>query len=100
MKWVYNGNKVEIGCQDAIKTLHELRRETIDFWYQETYYIAISAIERQIPRKTRIAITKPNKLCGSCGRKLAGIGNKHPRINYFPVCGQAIDWEDVGLYDE
>ena len=34
--------------EDAIKTLHELWRETNDHWYEETYNMAIEAL-KQVP---------------------------------------------------
>ena len=76
--------------QEVIKTLRELRRETNDSWYEEVYDMAISALEKQIPKKARI--TTSTKRCATCGRQLSGIGNIHPRRNYCQGCGQAIDW--------
>ena len=76
--------------QEVIKTLRELRRETNDSWYEEVYDMAISALEKQIPKKVRI--TTSTKRCATCGRQLSGIGNIHPRRNYCQGCGQAIDW--------
>ena len=78
--------------QEVIKTLRELRRETNDSWYEEVYDMAISALEKQIPKKVRI--TTSTKRCATCGRKLSGIGNIHPRRNYCQGCGQAIDWTE------
>lgn len=36
--------------EEAIKTLHELWRETNDPWYEEVYNIAIEALQREIPK--------------------------------------------------
>lgn len=33
--------------EEAIKTLHELWRETNDTWYEEVYNMAIEALERE-----------------------------------------------------
>ena len=52
--------------------------------------MAISALEKQIPKKVRI--TTSTKRCSVCGRQLSGIGNIHPERNYCQRCGQAIDW--------
>ena len=54
--------------------------------------MAISALEKQIPKKVRI--TTSTKRCSVCGRQLSGIGNIHPERNYCQRCGQAIDWEE------
>ena len=52
--------------------------------------MAISALEKQIPKKVRI--TTSTKRCSVCGRQLSDIGNIHPERNYCQRCGQAIDW--------
>ena len=57
---------------------------------REAYSMAISALEKQIPKEVRI--TTSTKRCATCGRQLSGIGNIHPRRNYCQGCGQAIDW--------
>lgn len=58
----------------------------------EAFDMAISALEKQIPKKVRI--TTSTKRCATCGRQLSGIGNIHPRRNYCQGCGQAIDWTE------
>ena len=58
--------------------------------YYDAVDMAISALEKQIPKKVRI--TTSTKRCATCGRQLSGIGNIHPERNYCQRCGQAIDW--------
>ena len=90
--------------QDAIKTLRELRRETNDPWYEETYDKAIAALEKQIPKKP-IHIDKNKrfdgnwkKVCPSCGRviveRITTSEESYPLIynsSGFCWCGQALD---------
>lgn len=59
--------------------------------WKEVVEMAISALEKQIPKKVRV--TTSTKRCSVCGRQLSGIGNIHPERNYCQKCGQAIDWE-------
>lgn len=56
----------------------------------ESYILAISALEKQIPKKLKI--TASTKRCASCNRQISGIGNIHPRRNYCTRCGQKLDW--------
>ena len=58
---------------------------------REALRMAISALEKQIPKKVRV--TTSTKRCSVCGRQLSGIGNIHPKRNYCQKCGQAFDWE-------
>ena len=60
--------------------------------HYEALQMALSALEKQIPKKVRI--TTSTKRCATCGRQLSGIGNIHPERRYCQRCGQAIDWED------
>ena len=59
--------------------------------YATAFDMAISALEKQIPKKVRI--TTSTKRCSVCGRQLSGIGNIHPERNYCQGCGQKICWE-------
>lgn len=93
--------------QEAIKTVRELWRETNDPWYEETYDKAISALEKQIPKKPHEVQDKYNKnlfnlYCTSCANWI-GIGNSRlKRVDMYnnsnnkicPYCGQAIAWEE------
>ena len=87
--------------QEAIEKFKKIKRGNIYLIHQriegkeviEDYSLcdmAISALEKQIPKKVRI--TTSTKRCATCGRQLSGIGNIHPRRNYCQGCGQAIDW--------
>ena len=87
--------------QVAINFLDQVRKILLDdkSWLESTtqpineaFDIAISALEKQIPKKVRI--TTSTKMCSVCGRQLSGIGNIHPERNYCQRCGQAIDWRD------
>ena len=59
--------------------------------YATAFDMAISALEKQIPKRVRI--TTSTKRCSVCGRQLSGIGNIHPERNYCQRCGQKICWE-------
>ena len=87
--------------EEAIKILEVAKAEcewNAPLEYQAAFDAAFEALEKRIPKKVRI--TTSTKRCATCGRQLSGIGNIHPKRNYCPGCGQAIDWEDVELYDE
>ena len=75
----FNMLESEWYCDDDWSDVHEARD------------MAISALEKQIPKKVRV--TTSTKRCSVCGRQLSGIGNIHPKRNYCQKCGQAIDWE-------
>ena len=54
--------------------------------------LAISAIEKQIPKKPRK--TRCSLMCANCGHKITEIGCKKLIRLYCKKCGQAIDWSD------
>lgn len=84
--------------QEAIKTLRELRRETNDSWYEEVYDKAISALEKQIPKKlipegdgyADGEMVYDSFYCPSCDHRMEEDEVK----DYCPKCGQKICWED------
>ena len=89
--------------EEAIEKFEKIKRGSIFLIHQriegkeviEDYSLcdmAISALEKQIPKKVRI--TTSTKRCATCGRQLSGIGNIHPKRNFCQRCGQAIDWEE------
>ena len=90
-----NQETIVMDNQEAIETI-KLTLSQIEWEYPMDYAVAfdmaISALEKQIPKKVRI--TTSTKRCAACGRQLSGIGNIHPKRNYCQGCGQAIDWED------
>ena len=90
-----NQETIVMDNQEAIETI-KLTLSQIEWEYPMDYAVAfdmaISALEKQIPKKVRI--TTSTKRCATCGRQLSGIGNIHPKRNYCQGCGQAIDWED------
>ena len=72
--------------EEAIKTLHELWRETNDPWYEEVYNMAIESLTRQqgewIFNPTDaidLMFAKPK--CSKCGFESSDGGN------YCPNCG-------------
>ena len=88
--------------QEVIKTLRELRRETNDSWYEEVYSMAISALEKQIPKKA-VRDERPRYgmgyeyydwACPTCGRLLAFECDRNRSNIHHCRCGQAIDWGD------
>ena len=92
--------------REAIKTLRELRRETNDSWYEEVYDMAVSALEKQMPKKPMIKIDVFNEnlwnlYCPTCGTWV-GMHNKrlkqtdmHNNTNseICAKCGQMFDLE-------
>jgi len=78
--------------KEAIKYINWMRDKFITDKPLEAFDMAISALEKQIPKKVRV--TTSTKRCSVCGRQLSGIGNIHPERKYCQKCGQAIDWEE------
>ena len=80
--------------EEAIRTIKAAQAQ-VEWEYPMDYAVAfdmaISALEKQIPKKVRI--TTSTKRCSVCGRQLSGIGNIHPERNYCQRCGQKICWE-------
>ena len=80
--------------REAIEVI-KLAQAQVEWEYPMDYAVAfdmaISALEKQIPKKVRI--TTSTKRCSVCGRQLSGIGNIHPERNYCQGCGQKICWE-------
>lgn len=57
--------------------------------------MAVEALEKQIPKKPKYKIKRPNSLygvCSVCDRQL--VTDK-----YCPRCGQRISWEEGGTSD-
>lgn len=54
--------------EEAIKTLHELWRETNDSWYEEAFRIAVEALKTDRPHGEWMIDTYNMELrCGICG---------------------------------
>ena len=68
--------------QEAIKAMKFYKEKLyngIFNQYISAFDVAISALEKQIPKK-------PLQACGHATDKT---------MNYCPVCGQALDWSDI-----
>lgn len=59
--------------------------------YAVAFETAITAIEKQIPKKPRE--TRCALMCANCGHKITEKGCKKLSRSYCKVCGQAIDWK-------
>ena len=59
---------------------------------KKAMYLAINAINKQIPKKPRE--TRCALMCASCGHKITEKGCKKLNRNYCKKCGQRILWED------
>jgi hypothetical protein len=59
---------------------------------KKAMYLAINAINKQIPKKPRE--TRCALMCASCGHKITEKGCKKLNRSYCKKCGQKIDWED------
>lgn len=95
--------------REAINWLTRIRDRlmTTNSKQYEALAIAISALEKQIPKKPK-RIDKNatfdgnwKKVCPACGRvlveRITTPEESYPRLyNYTPhcICGQAIDWEE------
>lgn len=78
--------------EEAIQAVKEVTGMSLP-WndrHYEALQMALSALEKQIPKKVRI--TTSTKRCSVCGRQLSGIGNIHPVRKYCQGCGQAIEF--------
>ena len=68
--------------------------------YKNGLRMAISALEKQIPKKPYIQQDDRNNDCLECPSCDSFIGyeydcrDEHYQINYCPCCGQAIDWSE------
>ena len=66
--------------------------------YYEAVDMAISALEKQIPKKPTVPVD--TWLCPSCGesveyqQKLGDNVLYHGQHDFCPKCGQAIEWEE------
>ena len=82
--------------QEAIAQLKEINREA--HIYSEAVEMAISALEKQIPKKPEqskiprygMGYEYYDWYCPTCGRFLAFESSKG---DHHCTCGQAIDWE-------
>lgn len=82
----------------AIKTLKELWRETNDQWYEETYAMAIEALQveqtaewiQPTSSEDRRRLNIRFVWCSKCGEKQIVVGHKGYNelpFNYCPDCG-------------
>lgn len=60
---------------------------------KKAMYLAINAINKQIPKKPRE--TRCALMCASCGHKITEKGCKKLNRSYCKKCGQKIDWGDT-----
>lgn len=95
--------------EEAIKTLRELWRETNDHWYEETYSMAIEALERapsvdvkpvRHGRWETVEGWDGDELyrCSECGDEFVLIEGTPKDNNYWfcPCCGARMDGEQNG----
>ena len=73
-------------------------RESHAIYIVESLEMAISALEKQIPKKPTVPVD--TWLCPSCGesveyqQKLGDNVLYHGQHDFCPKCGQSIDWEE------
>lgn len=62
---------------------------------REAYNMAISALEKQIPKRA-VGKHYAHMRCPSCNHRIpsGGGSSSKRRDNWCNYCGQAIDWED------
>ena len=83
--------------EEAIKTLHELWRETNDSWYEEAFRIAVEALKTDRPHGEWIKATgmmppefHGHHCCSECGNFAnmeSPFGNREDLSNFCPTCG-------------
>ena len=60
--------------------------------------IAISAIEKQIPKKPKVIFDEYSYFeCGNCGEAIY-CSDELKSHKYCLNCGQALDWSDNGIF--
>lgn len=81
---------------EAINVLEKYQNIPKSEVVKEAYAMAISALEKQIPKKPNKINTKAN-VCPCCNRFIDRHEQKHGNLNipYCKWCGQAIDWSDT-----
>ena len=108
--------------EEAIKTLKHYRSNLIDMCGEnstesepiQAYDAAITAIEKQIPKKPHITLMRNDAgelfgqwvMCPRCYEEsgfdydfLVGMKQKqHHKVSYCLGCGQAIDWSENHAY--
>lgn len=83
--------------QEAIKTLHELWRETNDPWYEEVYSMAIKALNEQAKEGEWIDKGEYAEcsLCGAhSGTQYDGVEPIPLKTKYCPDCGKKMKGAD------
>lgn len=75
---------------EAIKTLHELWRETNDYWYEETYKMAIEALRDKPKGEWILECDGGNECdnlykCSMCGIEYGC--EEYDKPNFCPNCG-------------
>ena len=98
--------------KDAIYILSGLKRSLNEYCGlnnngQKAFDMAISALEKQIPKKPYTNIIHypytsdlTTVQCPNCKRRLRTRKTQAKGDRFCPDCGQKICWEDVELYDE
>lgn len=88
--------------EEAINTLHELWRETHDPWYEETYEMAIEALQAEPVKHGTWTITYtddgeggeiPHLICSECKREPLAWNSKR-FFKYCPKCGARMKGAD------
>jgi tRNA(Ile2) C34 agmatinyltransferase TiaS len=79
--------------QEAIKAM-KFNKENlyngISNQFISAFDVAISALEKQIPKKVhRYDVNLSEKFCPNCGLSIENKGG------YCAECGQALDWSDM-----
>jgi rRNA maturation endonuclease Nob1 len=74
---------------DIERTIHRIQIKAFE-GNLELEQIAISALEKQIPKKPTDSINGSGLYCSACKKVWVNINN-----NYCHRCGQAIDWSDA-----
>ena len=94
--------------KEAIKILQELSLERCEAFGFDcgncdkcevtiAYDMAIKALEKQIPKKTKQDEEYPlGRICPVCYTYLSNVQFVPSNYHYCKNCGQALDWEEEG----
>lgn len=90
---------------EAIKELNDAIRVDGARVHTGTFFVAIDALEKQIPKRLIVEEghnadedgdwSYKRRYCPNCGIKFYDTGNMEDRYVCCPVCGQHLDWTEA-----
>ena len=80
---------------EAIIHLQNISEIIPGYCRSEAFSVAISALEKQIPKKLIETEEFVEGSCQNCKRNIGWIKDEYFDFDNCPFCGQAIDWSDT-----